>query len=215
MPPQISIIGGMLSPNVLPFIAAIFLNQSGTFAKTLPICAEPILVNIWVRPEIATPIPDSILEKLWKEKEVSVETYALIAEDSDFARKLLKELVSKSKLASEVIAVTNGLELITEITKLRKINAKISFAIIDLSMPVMDGLTAASIIRSLEEDEENVVKIPIVFFSAVKANEELRKQMELLSPAHYLNKGSDPDPRGLADRIHVLLNFISRYQQKV
>lgn len=155
------------------------------------------------------------VERLCEAKEVSVETYALIAEDSDFARKLLKGLVSKAKLASEVIAVTNGLELITEFKKLQNKNVKINFAIIDLNMPVMDGVTAASIIRSLEEDEDDVAKIPIIFFSAAKADEALRKQMELLAPAHYLNKGSDPDPRGLVDRIHELLKFVSRYQQKV
>jgi CheY-like chemotaxis protein len=152
------------------------------------------------------------VEKIVKEEKVSVETYALIAEDSDFARKLLKELVSKAKLVREVIAVSNGLELITEFKKLQQNNLKISFAIIDLSMPVMDGLTAASIIRSLEGD---VVKVPIVFFSAVKADEDLRKQMELLAPAHYLNKGSDPDPRSLINRIHGLLDFISQHYQTV
>jgi CheY-like chemotaxis protein len=183
-------------------------------------CGEDVPCNVVVRDERKMVICAYCgftlgVERLWKEKEVSVETYALIAEDSDFARKLLKGLVSKAKLASEVIAVTNGLELITEFKKLQNNNVKINFAIIDISMPVMDGLTAASIIRSLEENEDNVAKIPIVFFSAVKADEELRRQMELLAPAHYLNKGSDPDPRSLIDRIHVLLNFVSRYQQKV
>ena len=181
-------------------------------------CGENVPFNIVVRDEqkILTCSYCGFtldVEKLWKEKGVSEETYALIAEDSDFARKLLKELVSKAKIASEVIALTNGLELITEITKLRKIKAKISFAIIDLSMPVMDGLTAASIIRSYEEKEENAKKIPIVFFSAVKADEKLKRQMELLAPAHYLNKGSDPDPRSLVDRIYILLNFISQHYQ--
>ena len=155
------------------------------------------------------------VENLWEDLKVSIQTYALIAEDSDFARKLLKELVLKKSLASEVIAVTNGLELITEYTKLLKQNITSSFAIIDLNMPVMDGLTAASIIRSLEEDEENVVKIPIVFFSAVKADEELRRQMELLSPAHYLNKGSDPVPENLIKRVQGLLNFIAQRYQRV
>jgi len=183
-------------------------------------CGEKVPCNIIVRDERKMLICAYCgftlgVERPWKEKEVSVETYALIAEDSDFARKLLKGLVSKAKLASEVIAVTNGLELITKFKELQNNNVKINFAVIDLSMPVMDGITAASIIRSLEEDEDNVAKIPIVFFSAVKADEELRKQMELLAPAHYLSKGSDPDPRGLIDRIHVLLNFVSRYQQKV
>jgi len=183
-------------------------------------CGEDVPCNVVVRDEqkILTCAYCGFtldVEKLWTEKEVSIETHALIAEDSDFARKLLKELVSKSKIASEVIAVTNGLELITEFTKLKNSKAKISFAIIDLTMSVMDGLTAASIIRSYEEKEDNLTKIPIVFFSAVKADEKLKKQMELLAPAHYLNKGSDPDPRSLVDRIYVLLKFISRYQQKV
>jgi CheY-like chemotaxis protein len=150
------------------------------------------------------------IENIEKKKEVPEMTYALIAEDSTFARKLLKDLVSRAKLTSEVIAVTNGLELIMEFKKLRQNKAKISFSIIDLSMPVMDGLTAASVLRYLEEND---VKIPIVFFSAVKSDEELKKQMELLAPAFYLNKGSEPDPRNLADRIYVLLNFISHYYQ--
>jgi CheY-like chemotaxis protein len=178
-------------------------------------CGEDVLCNTVVRDEqkILTCAYCGFtldVEKLWKEKEVSVETYALIAEDSDFARKLLKELVSKAQLVSEVIAVSNGLELITEFKKLQQNNVKISYAIIDLSMPVMDGLTAASIIRSLEEHD---AKIPIIFFSAVKADEELRGQMELLAPAHYMNKGSDPDPRSLIDRIYVLLNYISQHYQ--
>jgi len=152
------------------------------------------------------------VENLWEDVKVSIETYAYIAEDSDFVRNLLKELVLKKRLASEVIAVTNGLELITEYTKLMKKNISSSFAIIDLNMPVMDGITAARTLRALEE-KEGILRIPIVFFSGVKADEGLKKQMELLSPAHYMNKGSDPDPENLIKRVHGLLNFISqRYQ---
>lgn len=154
------------------------------------------------------------VENLWEDIKVSIETYALIAEDSDFARKLLKELVLKKKLASEAIAVTNGLELITEFTKFMKKNIKASFAIIDLNMPVMDGLTAARTLRALE-DKEGIPKVPFVFFSAVKADESLKKQMELLAPAHYMNKGSDPDPESLIKRVQGLLNFIAQRYQHV
>jgi CheY-like chemotaxis protein len=152
------------------------------------------------------------VENLWEDIKASIETYAFIAEDSDFARKLLKELVLKKTLASEVIAVTNGLELITEYTKLMKKNLRASFSIIDLNMPVMDGLTAARTLRALEE-KEGIPKVPIVFFSAVKADEGLKKQMELLAPAHYMNKGSDPVPENLIKRVQGLLSFIAqRYQ---
>lgn len=149
------------------------------------------------------------VENLWEDIKVSIETYAFIAEDSDFARKLLKGLVLKKKLASEAIAVTNGLELITEFTKFMKKHIKASFAIIDLNMPVMDGLTAARTLRALEE-KEGISKVPIVFFSAVKADEILKKQMELLAPAHYMNKGSEPDPESLIKRVQGLLNFIAQ-----
>jgi CheY-like chemotaxis protein len=154
------------------------------------------------------------VENLWEDIKVSIDTYAFIAEDSDFARKLLKELVLKKSLASEVIAVTNGLELVTEYTKLMKQKILSSFAIIDLNMPVMDGLTAARTIRALEE-KEGTSRVPIVFFSGVKADESLKKQMELLTPAHYMNKGSDPNPENLIKRVQGLLNFISqRYKRE-
>jgi len=153
------------------------------------------------------------VENLWEDIKASIETYALIAEDSDFARKLLKELVLKKHLASEVIAVTNGLELVTEYTKLMKKNLNARFSIIDLNMPVMGGLTAARTLRALEE-KEGISKVPIVFFSSEKADESLKKQMELLAPAHYMNKGSDPVPENLIKRIQGLLNFIAqRYQR--
>jgi len=152
------------------------------------------------------------IENLWEDTKSSINTYALIAEDSKITRTILKELVLKKAIASDVIAVTNGLELISEYSKLSKKNARISFAIIDLNMPVMDGLTAARTLRALEE-KDGTIRVPIIFFSGMKADEGLRRQMELLAPANYVNKGSDPEPEHLVRRVQGLLNFISqRYQ---
>lgn len=154
------------------------------------------------------------IENLWEDSKSSINTYALIADDSKFTRTLLKELILKKAIASEVIAVTNGLELISEYTKILKRNVRVSFAVIDLNMPVMDGLTAARTLRALEE-KDSIIKVPIVFFSGVKADEGLRKQMELLAPANYVNKGSDPDPENLVKRVQCLLNFISQRYQSI
>lgn len=154
------------------------------------------------------------IENLWEDTKSSINTYALIAEDSKFTRTLLKELILKKAIASEVMAVTNGLELISEYTKLLKRNVRVSFAIIDLNMPVMDGLTAARTLRALEE-KDSIIKVPIVFFSGVKADEGLRRQMELLAPANYVNKGSDPDPENLVKRVQGLLSFISQHYQNI
>ncbi len=152
------------------------------------------------------------IENLWEDTKSSINTYALIAEDSKFTRTLLKELILKKAIASEVMAVTNGLELISEYAKLLKRNVRVSFAIIDLNMPVMDGLTAARTLRALEE-KDSIIKVPIVFFSGVKADESFRRKMELLAPAHYVNKGTDPDPENLVKRVQGLLSFISQHYQ--
>jgi CheY-like chemotaxis protein len=177
-------------------------------------CGEEVPYNVVVRNErrelTCTYCGFTLdIDNVWEELKTSLETYAFIAEDSNFARRLLRELVLKKMLASDVVDVTNGLELISEYSKLIKKNIKKRFAIIDLNMPVMDGLTAARTLRAIEE-KEGVMKIPIVFFSSMKADEGLKRQMELLAPAHYVNKGSDPDPESLARRVQSLLNFISQ-----
>ncbi|HDY70218.1 MAG TPA: response regulator [Nitrospirae bacterium] len=152
------------------------------------------------------------VENLWKEKDFGSERTALIAEDSRFTRTLLKKLITRKAIAGEVVAVTNGLELTSEFSRLAGEGRDLGFAIIDLNMPVMDGLTAARTIRAIEESL-GIKKTPIIFFSSVKVDENLKSQMNLLSPAHYVNKGSDSDPEQLAYRVQALLNFITdRYR---
>jgi CheY-like chemotaxis protein len=180
-------------------------------------CGEEVPCNVVVRNErrelTCTYCGFTLdIENLWEDIKSSINTYAFIAEDSKFTRMLIKELILKKILASEVIAVTNGLELVSEYLKFLKKNARVSFLIIDLNMPVMDGLTAARTLRALEE-KDSITKVPIIFFSGVKADEGLRRQMELLAPANYVNKGSDPDPEHLVHRVQGLLNFISQHYQ--
>ncbi|MEC4684699.1 MAG: response regulator [Nitrospirota bacterium] len=151
-------------------------------------------------------------DNLWEGRRRSSGTYALIAEDSKFTRTLLKELILKKALASEVVAVSNGLELVSEYSKLLSADIQVRFAIIDLNMPVMDGLTAARTLRTLEEKKKKK-KVPILFFSGIKADEGLKRQMELLAPANYVNKGADPDTKVLVRRVEGLLNFISQHYQ--
>ena len=133
--------------------------------------------------------------------------HAMVADDSLFTRKVIVELIAERKFSSDVMSFENGLELITAYSKLLTEKRPVDVAIIDLNMPVMDGLTAARTVRALEA-QNKATNVPIVFFSAEKADEALKNQMQNLEPAYYVNKGSDPDPDKLAGRVEYLLGYL-------
>ena len=138
--------------------------------------------------------------------------YVLIAEDSKFTRKIIQDLLVAKNLADDVLAFENGLELTSAFSKLIAEKKQVDVAILDINMPVMDGLSAARIIRTVES-KNNVPSTPIAFFSAVKADENLKSQMEMLAPANYVNKGTDPDPDRLAERVEQLLSHFMQMKQ--
>jgi CheY-like chemotaxis protein/DNA-directed RNA polymerase subunit RPC12/RpoP len=147
------------------------------------------------------------VQKLRDPQSASKDGYALVADDSKYTRKIIEDLIREKRFSSSVLSFENGLELISSYSKLVAEKKAVQLAIIDLNMPVMDGLTAARTMRALEA-QYNVSSSPIVFFSAEKADQGLKEQMESLEPANYVNKGSDPDPDKLASRVEYLLTYL-------
>ncbi len=133
----------------------------------------------------------------------------LVADDSKFTRKIIHDLLLEEKLAETVLSFENGLELSLSYVKLAEEKNQADIAIIDINMPVMDGIAAAQNIREIEENN-NLPHIPIIFFSAMKADESLKSQMEKLSPANYVNKSTDPDPDRLAERIEQIFSYLKK-----
>lgn len=154
------------------------------------------------------------VQKLWEPQMPDEKGYALIADDSQYTRKIIEDLLNEKNFSANVMAFENGLGLISAYSKLLSEKNTVDIAIIDLNMPIMDGLTAARTIRAIEQ-QNKTKNMPIVFFSAEKADEVLRKQMESLEPANYVNKGSDPDPDKLATRVEFLISHLmEKYKQK-
>ncbi len=129
----------------------------------------------------------------------------LIADDSEFTRTLLQDLLVKRQLAKTVVAVENGQACVAEFTKQLTEGAAPNLVILDLEMPVMDGVSAARILRSVEAKFRGK-NTQILFFSARKCDETLKRQFDLLAPASYVNKGSDGDPAQLIERIDQLIS---------
>ena len=153
------------------------------------------------------------VQKLWEPSATSEGT-VIIAEDSKYVRDIITDVIKARKFSYNVMAFENGLELITAFSRLISDRAAVDLAIIDLNMPVMDGLTAARTIRAIES-QHKIAATPIVFFSATKADDALKAQMDLLSPASYMNKGSDPDPDSLAQRVEQLVGYLIEKYKKM
>jgi CheY-like chemotaxis protein len=160
------------------------------------------------------------VQNLWEPKKqepaaaVGTESYALVTDDSTYTRKIIEDILKATKFSTHILSFQNGLELISAYSKMLNEKKTIDISIIDLNMPVMDGLTAARLMRSLES-QNAVKKTPIMFFSAEKADDNLRRQMENLDPANYVNKGSDPDPDKLVARVESLIGYLmEKYKQK-
>jgi CheY-like chemotaxis protein len=147
------------------------------------------------------------IKKLYETKEPVEKGYVLIADDSMYTRKIIEDRLKEKEYSDNVLSFENGLELISAYSKLLEEKKPIDIAIIDLNMPVMDGLTAARMIRSLEA-QKNLKAVPIIFFSAEKADDNFKKQMENLSPANYMNKGNDTNPAALASRVESLIAYL-------
>jgi CheY-like chemotaxis protein len=151
-------------------------------------------------------------EKMPEAPHPSDDTFALVADDSKYTRRIIEDLIKEKGFSSRVISVENGRELISAYSNLLSEKRSVAVAIIDLNMPVMDGLTAARAMRALEV-QHKVEKTPLVFFSSKKADAHLREQMEMLQRANYVNKANDPDPDKLAQRVEFLLAYLmEKYQ---
>ena len=80
--------------------------------------------------------------------------HILIVDDNAAVRRALRSLLRENKEMQVVVEAGNGLEAIQENERLRP-----DLIILDVSMPVVDGITAASVIR------KNSPRTAILLFS--------------------------------------------------
>lgn len=128
----------------------------------------------------------------------------VVVDDDQLILTLLADLLPREGLATEVLSCGSGASFLTQITQRFRQEQPVRLVILDIVMSPLDGLASALALRALERGFERGAAIPILFFSGVRATEELRKQMAGCTPAYYLNKGSDASPERLAERLRQL-----------
>jgi CheY-like chemotaxis protein len=131
-------------------------------------------------------------------------------DDAEMTRTLVMTFLQDKGLAQEVLAFANGREFVSAVSHRLSAGKPLDCAILDIEMPVMDGFTAARLLRAMEQAQQQH-PCPIIFFSARKADEGLRKQMSLFRPARYLNKGAEGDVQDLMRRVGILVSHLGTY----
>ena len=100
-------------------------------------------------------------EKQKDKKEVNI----LIAEDNIVNQRLVKELLIRKNY--DVTIVENGLKIFDVLE-----NKKFDIILMDIQMPIMDGLEATSIIREIEKGTGKHIPIIGITAYAVKADKD-------------------------------------------
>lgn len=110
----------------------------------------------------------------------------IICEDHPVNREILEKLLAKKGVIT--LSAENGRDGVELFTKSKE--GEINAILMDIRMPVIDGLTAAKAIRGL--DRQDAAKVPIIAISANAFQEDLRTSVDAGMNDH-LAKPVDPD----------------------
>lgn len=139
----------------------------------------------------------------------------LVADDSAVFREVLKDKLSEQQVAKNVIMCGNGEEILTLFTNRLFKKQPISLVILDIRMPVFNGVNAAMALRAVENGFEARRHAPILFFSTVVCDDTLREVLKHCTPARYINKGGGSSPDELAERLYdVICHLIDESARK-
>ena len=110
----------------------------------------------------------------------------LVAEDMEINARIMKMLLSAKKIESDL--AENGQIAVDKFKESEP--GYYSAILMDVRMPVLDGLGATSAIRALER--EDAMKIPIIAMTANAFDEDVQRSLQAGMNAH-LNKPVEQD----------------------
>jgi len=129
----------------------------------------------------------------------------ILAEDSELVSRILKEMIIKKGLSNRVISCKNGFEFTISYLQNQRGKVPIGLIILDVIMPVLNGISAAVAIRCWEKALE-LEPVPILFFTAKRCDETFKRVLQYSRPAMYVNKGASESASSLEQRIEKIIN---------
>lgn len=143
-----------------------------------------------------------------EEEEVALKTlqHVVAAEDSTALLKTVSRMLTDKKITKSIDACKNGEEFVTTVVDRVKNNNAISLAILDVNMPILNGINAAVIFRAIEKGYSKKRPTPILFFTSYKCDDTFKKVLKYCKPAKYINKGTGSSPEEFAERLYQVIH---------
>jgi CheY-like chemotaxis protein len=138
-------------------------------------------------------------ENLTETGEPPIDTIVL-AEDTSLLREMLKDSLVARRLSRRVISCRNGYEFVSAYIRSRQGNRPVGLVILDVVMPILNGISAAVAIRAHEKGQ-GLTAAPILFFTIKRCDETFKKVLTFCQPAMYVNKGTSSSPENLRQRV--------------
>ncbi len=140
----------------------------------------------------------------WKTPDqLMVQGDLVIADDSKTLATLIRDFFADKGDFRHIYTAHHGGQVLEIVTDLWKKDHMIELIILDVKMPVLNGAQCAIALRWIERGFGFHRKTPIIFLSAYRASEDLKKVIEYCQPSHYLNKGKS-EPEDMLKRLYTV-----------
>lgn len=138
-------------------------------------------------------------------QQFSYKQSVIIVDDSKLLVEMMKDYFEKNSLTKTLHLCYDGGAFVKQFTKSLYEGEDIGLVILDIMMPILSGINAAIAMRAIEQGFDRE-RIPILFFSAKKADEQLIAAMKYCAPAHYVCKVEAEDSKELCERVYKVAN---------
>ena len=135
----------------------------------------------------------------------------LLAEDDKLLRTMVVDSLLESGLTATVMPYADGGQVLAAVRKCWEANQPPHVVILDVVLPVMDGIEVALAIRR-EERAKGFSSIPLILMTAMDSMDgRLKSDFQHCQPAVFVHKGAYRDATELMKRLEKLVrSYVDR-----
>jgi len=136
----------------------------------------------------------------------------VLADDTELFREILADVLQTRDLALNVHKCADGYEAISAIKQYRETGERPDLIVLDVYMPLLDGLEVAEAVRRAEDATPSLARSPILFVTIKPVDREFREKIKSWQPAAHFHKGAAFSQQAVAERVSQVIEKLLAQQ---